>query len=379
MDIKEESLLVHERLKGKLEIKSKIELKDKKSFSLAYTPGVAEPCKRIAENPENAFKYTLKENTVAVISNGTSVLGLGDIGALAGIPVMEGKCAIFKELGGVNAFPICIDSKNVEENVNIIRRISPVFGGINLEDYKAPECFEIESRLQDLGIPVFHDDQHGTAIVVLAGLINSIKLSGKSFDSVKIVVSGAGSAGIAITKLLLRYGAKNIILLDSKGAVYSGRDDLNDIKKEMLKFTNLNNEKGSLKDVIKGKDIFIGVSRPNVLTKEMILSMNKKAIIFALANPDPEILPNFAHEAGAFIVATGRSDFPNQVNNALVFPGIFKGALKCRAKKITEKMKIAAAEALAGMISPNVEKILPEIFDKKVPEAVSQAVIKANN
>ncbi len=379
MGINEESLEMHEKLKGKLEIHSKIALKERKDFSLAYTPGVAEPCRKIAENPDDVFKYTIKSHTVAVISNGTAVLGLGNIGASAAIPVMEGKAAIFKELGGVDAFPICIDSEDISENINIIRKISSVFGGINLEDYKAPECFEIEAGLQDLGIPVMHDDQHGTAIVVLAGMINSLKLVEKKIEDVKIVLSGAGAAGIAITKLLLDYGAKSekVILCDSKGIIFSERGDLNKSKKEIASRTNSFNVKGNFNDAIKNADVFIGVSKPGVLSKQHIGLMNEKAIVFAMANPIPEIMPDDAIGAGAEIVATGRSDFPNQVNNALAFPGLFKGALRCRALRITEKMKLAAAKAIAGMISPKKEMILPLITDRKVADVVANAVEKA--
>jgi malate dehydrogenase (oxaloacetate-decarboxylating) len=381
MDIKKESLELHEKLKGKLSINSKIPLKTKEAFSLAYTPGVAEPCKKIYENKEEVYKYTIKGNCVAVISNGTAVLGLGNIGAYAAIPVMEGKCAIFKELADIDAFPICIDSENIEENIRTIKNISPMFGGINLEDYKAPECFEIEKRLQDLGIPVMHDDQHGTAVVVLAGIINSLKLVNKNISDVKIVFSGAGSAATAVAKLLINYGANSekIIFCDTKGIIYEERVDIQkeNYKYELSKITNINKEKGSLVYAMKNSDVFIGLSAKNLVSKEMIQSMNKKPIIFAMANPDPEILPNEAKEAGAYIVATGRSDFPNQVNNALGFPGIFRGALDCRATKITKEMKIAAAEALANMISPTTEKILPHVTEKEVVEKVAEAVKKA--
>jgi len=383
MGIQEESLELHEKLGGKLSINSKIKLETKKDFSLAYTPGVAEPCRRIFANKEDVYKYTIKKNCVAVISNGTAVLGLGNIGANAAIPVMEGKAAIFKELGGIDAFPICIDSEDIDENVKTIKLISPMFGGINLEDYKAPECFEIEDRLQDLGIPVMHDDQHGTAIVVLAGLINSIKLADKKMGNVKIVVSGAGAAATAVTKLLLSYSAngKNIFLCDTKGIIYYEREDLNEnkAKKELAKITNLENKKGQLSDAIIGADIFIGLSKKNLLSKEMIRTMNPYPIIFAMANPDPEIMPQDAKEAGAFIVATGRSDFPNQVNNALAFPGVFRGALDIRATRITKEMKIAAAEALASMVNPDVENILPAITNKEIPKKVAKAVMRAWN
>jgi malate dehydrogenase (oxaloacetate-decarboxylating) len=379
--IKEESLKIHDLLKGKLSVNSKIPLNGKLAFSLAYTPGVAEPCLKIAENKGLAYKYTIKGNCVAVISNGTAVLGLGNIGASAGIPVMEGKAAIFKELGGIDAFPICIDSEDVDENVRTIKNIAPVFGGINLEDYKAPECFEIESRLQDLGIPVMHDDQHGTAIVVLAGVINSLKLAEKKISDVKIVFSGAGAAATACAKLLISYGANpgKIFMCDTKGIIYLEREDLseNKYKKELAQITNSSKVKGNLSDAIKDADIFIGLSKAGLLKKEMVKTMAQKPIIFAMANPEPEILPDLAKEAGAFIVATGRSDYPNQVNNALGFPGIFRGALDCRATKITEKMKLAAAETLALMVVPTQEKILPFVFDREVPLKVAEAVKKA--
>jgi len=379
MGIQEDSLKLHEKLKGKLEVKSKIPLNTKHDFSLAYTPGVAEPCKRIFANKDDVFKYTIKGNCVAVISNGTAVLGLGNIGALAAIPVMEGKAAIFKELAGIDAFPVCIDSEDIEGNIKTIRNIAPVFGGINLEDYKAPECFEIEKGLQDLGIPVMHDDQHGTAIVVLAGLINALKLAGKEIEDVKIVFSGAGAAAIAVSKLLISYGARgeNITLVDKKGIIYQGREDLpeNKYKMEIASLTN-KNKPGELIDAVEGADVFIGLSAKGLLTKEAVRKMNKP-IIFAMANPEPEILPEEAKEAGAFIIATGRSDYPNQINNALAFPGVFRGALDCKAVKITEKMKIAAAEALAGMISPEVDNLLPSITDRNVVKVVSKAVMNA--
>jgi malate dehydrogenase (oxaloacetate-decarboxylating) len=382
MSIQEESLNLHEKLKGKLSVNSKIPLKSKHDFSLAYTPGVAEACRKIHEDPENVYKYTIKGNTVAVISNGTAVLGLGNIGAKAAIPVMEGKAAIFKELAGIDAFPICIDSQYIEENIKTIKNIAPIFGGINLEDYKAPECFEIEAALQDLGIPVMHDDQHGTAIVVLAGIINSLKVVKKELSKIKIIVSGAGAAAIAVTKLLIKAGAdpSKFILIDTKGIIYEGREDLKDnkYKQELAKITNKNKTKGQLLEAIKDSDVFIGLSKKDLLKKEMIKSMNNKSIIFAMANPDPEIIPQDAKEGGAAVIATGRSDFPNQVNNALAFPGIFRGALDCRATKITEKMKLAAAYAIANLVkNPTPEEILPAIFDKSVPLAVSKAVKEA--
>jgi len=384
MDVKKESLEMHEKFKGKIAVQSKVALKSLEDFSLAYTPGVAEPCREIEKDKSLAFKYTMKANTIAVISNGTAVLGLGNIGAMASIPVMEGKAAIFKELAGVDAFPICIDSEDVDENVNIIKKISCVFGGINLEDYKAPECFEIESRLQDLGIPVMHDDQHGTAIVILAGLINSLKLVGKKKEDVKVVFSGAGSAAIATINLLKSYGfnSENFFVCDSKGLIYSGREGLenNVAKIKVANFTNPEKVSGSLVDVIKGADVFIGLSKKNLLTAEDVKLMNEKSIIFAMANPDPEILPDEAIKGGVFVMATGRSDFPNQVNNALVFPGVFRGALDVRATRITEKMKFAAADALAGMVENLSEtNIIPKIFDKNVPINIAKAVGDAWN
>jgi len=381
MGVNEESLEMHKRLRGKLSVNSKIPLDSMKAFSLAYTPGVAEPCKKIFEDKSRVYDYTMKGNCVAVISNGTAVLGLGNIGASAGIPVMEGKAAIFKELGGIDAFPICIDSEDIEENVRTIRNIAPVFGGINLEDYKAPECFEIESRLQDLGIPVMHDDQHGTAVVVLAGLINSLKLAGKKISNIRIIVSGAGAAAMAVTKLIIKNGADpgKIILCDTRGAIYSGRKGLseNRYKEEMARITNRDKEKGSLDEIMKNADVFIGLSKKDIVSEGMIISMAQKAVVFAMANPDPEIRPEKAKNAGAFIVATGRSDFPNQVNNALGFPGIFRGALDSKATRITENMKLAAANALAGMVVPSREKILPLITDREVPKRVAAAVSKA--
>jgi len=378
MDVYKESLRLHQENKGKLEIKSKINVKNKSDLSLVYTPGVAEPCRKIAENKEDAYIYTMKGNCVAVISNGTAVLGLGDIGADAAIPVMEGKALLFKELGGIDAFPICISSKDVEENVRIIKAISPVFGGINLEDYKSPECFEIESKLQDLGIPVMHDDQHGTAIVVLAGLLNAIKVVKKEKETLNIIINGAGAAGIAVTKLLLSAGFKNITMVDTNGAIHSGRSDLNDIKKEISIITNITKNSGDLIKVLNGADVFIGVSKGGILNSNNIKEMNKDPIIFALANPVPEIMPEEAKKGGARIIATGRSDFPNQVNNALAFPGIFRGALDIRAKKITESMKLAAAHALAELIKiPSENMILPDVLDKKVTLAISEAVKKA--
>ncbi|MEK6927176.1 MAG: NADP-dependent malic enzyme [Nanoarchaeota archaeon] len=377
MDIYEESLEMHEKFRGKLGTYSKVPLNNKKDLSLAYTPGVAEPSRRIGLNKEEAYKYTNKGNMVAVISNGTAVLGLGDIGAYGAIPVMEGKAILFKELAGIDAFPICINSKDVQENIRTIRNIAPVFGGINLEDYRAPECFEIENALQDLGIPVMHDDQHGTAMVVLGGMINALRVVGKKKEEVHIVINGAGAAGTAIMKLLLRYGFRHIIMLDSKGAISSNRNDLNEEKKEIVKLTG-NGLDGDLKSILGGKDIFIGVSKGNLLNEEMVRSMNKDAIVFALANPAPEIMPDVALKGGAKIVATGRSDFPNQVNNSLIFPGVFRGALDCRATRITTEMKLAAAEALAGqVVNLSKDNILPPALDKGVVKAVAEAVKKA--
>ena len=375
MDIQQESLKLHEKLKGKLEVRSKLPLKTRKDLSLAYTPGVAEPCRYIAKNKDDVYKYTFKSNTVAVISDGSSVLGLGNIGAEASLPVMEGKAVLFKEFANIDAFPICLSAQDVKKTIETIKNIAPVFGGISLEDIKAPECFEIEESLQDLGIPVMHDDQHGTAVVVLAALINSLKVTKKS--NPKIVINGAGAAGIAVAKLLLSYGLKNIILCDSEGIIYGGRDNLNKYKKEIAEKTNKNNLKGFLSDALKNSDVFIGVSKANLVSKEMVESMNKSPIIMAMANPDPEILPNVAKSAGASIIATGRSDYPNQVNNVLAFPGIFRGALDIRAKRITEKMKIAAAEALANSINPTSEAILPYALDKSVVPRVAEAVKKA--
>ncbi|HHW67513.1 MAG TPA: NADP-dependent malic enzyme [Epulopiscium sp.] len=379
MDINEKALLMHKEWQGKLEITAKAKVKSKEDLSIAYTPGVAEPCRKIHENKEDVYTYTMKGNTVAVISDGTAVLGLGDIGPEAAMPVMEGKAVLFKEFGGVNAIPICLATKDTEEIIKTVKCLAPSFGGINLEDIAAPRCFEIEERLKnELDIPVFHDDQHGTAIVVLAGVINALKIVKKDKKAMKVVVNGAGSAGIAITKLLLNYGFENIILCDKIGILHKDAEGMNWAQKEMTKVTNKENLKGDLKDALKGADLFIGVSAPGIVTKEMVASMNKDAIIFAMANPVPEIMPDLAKEAGARIVGTGRSDFPNQVNNVLVFPGIFKGALAARATQITEEMKLAAAHAIAGMIPKealNEENILPKPFDEGVADKVAQAVI----
>lgn len=374
----EKALELHKEWKGKISTEAKCEVKTREDLALAYTPGVAEPCKVIHEDPKEAYTYTLKQNTIAVVSDGSAVLGLGNIGPEAAMPVMEGKAVLFKEFGGVNAFPICLKTQDVDEIVKTVQRLEPTFGGINLEDISAPRCFEIERRLKEtMNIPVFHDDQHGTAIIVLAGVINSLKLTGKKKEDCRIVVNGSGAAGIAISKLLLRYGFRHLVICDSKGIISRDRENLNWVKKEMLEVTNLDNQNGTLADALVGADIFIGVSAPNSVTEEMVRSMNKDAILFAMANPVPEIMPDLAKAAGARIVGTGRSDFPNQVNNVLVFPGIFKGALEGKARQITEDMKLAAAEALAGIVSDeelNEEFILPEAFNPKVSEVVSAAV-----
>lgn len=374
----EKALELHKEWKGKISTEAKCEVKTREDLALAYTPGVAEPCKVIHEDPKEAYTYTLKQNTIAVVSDGSAVLGLGNIGPEAAMPVMEGKAVLFKEFGGVNAFPICLKTQDMDEIVETVQRLEPTFGGINLEDISAPRCFEIERRLKEtMNIPVFHDDQHGTAIIVLAGVINSLKLTGKKKEDCRIVVNGSGAAGIAISKLLLRYGFRHLVICDSKGIISRDRENLNWIKKEMLEVTNLDNQNGTLADALVGADIFIGVSAPNSVTEEMVRSMNKDAILFAMANPVPEIMPDLAKAAGARIVGTGRSDFPNQVNNVLVFPGIFKGALEGKARQITEDMKLAAAEALAGIVSDeelNEEFILPEAFNPKVAEVVSAAV-----
>lgn len=378
MTTAEKALQLHEDWKGKLETTSKCEIKTREDLALAYTPGVAEPCKVIAKDPEAAYTYTIKSNTVAVVSDGSAVLGLGNIGAYAAMPVMEGKSVLFKEFGGVNAFPICLDTQDTEEIIKTVVNIAPAFGGINLEDISAPRCFEIESRLKELlNIPVFHDDQHGTAIVVLAGIINSLKVTGKKKEDCRIVVNGAGSAGIAITKLLLTYGFAHITMCDKAGILAKDTEGLNWMQQEMVTVTNLEGDHGSLADALKGADIFVGVSAPNIVTAEMVSSMNKDSIIFAMANPVPEIMPDVAKAAGARVVGTGRSDFPNQVNNVIAFPGIFRGALEGRASQITENMKLAAALAIAGLI-PDDElsdtNILPMAFDPRVADVVCQAV-----
>ncbi len=374
-DYNQLALDMHSQLKGKLSVISKKKLETKDDLSTAYTPGVAEPCRKIHQNPEDVYKYTIKGNTVAVISDGSAVLGLGNIGPEAAMPVMEGKAVLFKEFADIDAFPICVKEQDIEKTIQTAINISPCFGGINLEDIKAPECFEIEKRLQDLGIPVMHDDQHGTAVVVLAGLINALKVSNKDKEQSKVVISGTGAAGVAVAKLMLKYGFKNIIMTDSQGIIYKDRENLNPIKQEMATITNHDLVKGSIEDALKNSDIFIGVSKPNLVTEEMIKTMNPDPIIFALSNPIPEIMPDLAKNAGASIVATGRSDFPNQVNNVLSFPGIFRGALDIRAKRITDEMKLAAAEALANTIeNPTAEEILPYSLDKSVVPRVAEAV-----
>lgn len=378
MTTAEKALMLHEEWNGKLETVSKTPVKSREDLALAYTPGVAEPCKVIAEDKEMAYKYTMKANTVAVVSDGSAVLGLGNIGPYAAMPVMEGKAVLFKEFGGVNAVPICLDTQDTEEIIKTVTYLAPGFGGINLEDISAPRCFEIEERLKaTLDIPVFHDDQHGTAIVVLAGIINALKVVGKKKEDCKIVVNGAGSAGIAITKLLLTYGFPNIVMCDKVGIVSRDTEGLNWMQKKMTEVTNLQNETGTLADAMKGADIFVGVSAPGIVSKEMVASMNKDAILFAMANPVPEIMPDLAKEAGAKVVGTGRSDFPNQVNNVVAFPGIFKGALEGRATQITEEMKLAAAIAIAGLVPDeelNENNIMPEAFRPEVAEVVANAV-----
>lgn len=378
MTTNEKALLMHEKWNGKLETVSKTPVKTREDLAIAYTPGVAEPCKVIAQDKEAAYKYTMKANTVAVVSDGSAVLGLGNIGPYAAMPVMEGKAVLFKEFGNVNAVPICLDTQDTEEIIKTVTYLAPGFGGINLEDISAPRCFEIEERLKEiLDIPVFHDDQHGTAIVVLAGVINALKVVGKKKEDCRVVVNGAGSAGVAITRLLLTYGFPNIIMCDKVGIVSKDTEGLNWMQKKMTEVTNLNNETGSLADALKGADIFIGVSAPNIVTPEMVASMNHDSILFAMANPVPEIMPDVAKAAGARVVGTGRSDFPNQVNNVVAFPGIFKGALEGRATQITEEMKLAAAEAIAGLVSADKlsdDNIMPEAFDPQVAEVVANAV-----
>ncbi|NFN86730.1 NADP-dependent malic enzyme [Clostridium sporogenes] len=380
MDIKEKALMVHKKFKGKLSIEGKMQVKNKDDLSIAYTPGVAEPCIKINEDKSLVYEYTMKGNTVAVVTNGTAVLGLGDIGPYAGLPVMEGKALLFKEFANIDSFPICIDSKDPDDIIKTVKLIAPGFGGINLEDIKAPECFYIEQKLKDeLDIPVFHDDQHGTAIVVLAGIYNALKLVGKKLEEAKIVINGAGSAGISICKLLLQAGAKDIIMCDKEGSLAKGNSNLNEAQKLIAEVTNKENQKGTLKDIIKRKDVFIGVSAPNILTEEMVATMNKDSIVFAMSNPTPEIMPDKAKKAGARVVATGRSDFPNQINNVLVFPGIFRGALDVRSKVINEEMKLAASKAIASLIQDNElndDYIIPGAFDKRVAQVVAEEVKK---
>ena len=381
MDIAQESLRLHEQWQGKLETVPKMRIETREDLALAYTPGVAEPCRKIAENPSDAYKYTMKANTVAVVSDGSAGLGLGNIGPAAAMPVMEGKCALFKTFGGVNAVPLCLDTQDVDEIVETVKRLAPSFGGINLEDISAPRCFEIERRLIDeLDIPVFHDDQHGTAIVVLSGVINALRLTGKQKETCRVVVNGAGSAGIAIAKLLLNYGFRNLILCDKCGIINSRSEGINEAQRAMLATTNLNDEEGALADAMRGADIFVGVSAPGIVSADMVKSMNSDAILFAMANPTPEIFPDVARAAGARVVGTGRSDFPNQINNVVAFPGIFKGALESRATRITEQMKLAAAEALAALVSDDElseDFIMPEPFDPRAVEAVAAAVAGA--
>ena len=378
MSNSEKALQMHEQWNGKLETTAKAHVNSREDLAIAYTPGVAEPCKVIAKDPEAAYKYTIKSNTVAVVSDGSAVLGLGNIGALAAMPVMEGKAVLFKEFGGVNAVPICLDTQDTEEIIRTVVNIAPAFGGINLEDISAPRCFEIETRLKELlDIPVFHDDQHGTAIVVLAGIINALKVTKKEKETCRVVVNGAGSAGVAITKLLLNYGFKDITMCDINGIISKDSENLNWMQKEMAKVTNLKNASGTLADALKGADIFVGVSAPGIVTKDMVASMNKDAILFAMAKPVPEIMPDLAKAAGAKVVGTGRSDFPNQVNNVVAFPGIFKGALEGRASQITEEMKLAAAKAIAGLVPDeelSEDNILPQAFDPCVAETVSRAI-----
>ncbi len=378
MDLKEQALSLHKEWNGKITTTPKCQVKSREDLALAYTPGVAEPCKVIAGDKEAAYTYTIKSNTVAVVSDGSAVLGLGNIGPEAAMPVMEGKAVLFKEFGGVNAFPICLDTQDTDEIVQTVINIAPAFGGINLEDISAPRCFEIEERLKNaLNIPVFHDDQHGTAIVVLAGIMNGLKVVNKKKEDCHVVVNGAGSAGVAITKLLLRFGFRDVVMCDKSGILSKDSADLNWMQKDMMEVTNLTGKKGTLADALKGADIFVGVSAPNIVTPEMVASMNHDAILFAMANPVPEIMPDVAKKAGARVVGTGRSDFPNQVNNVVAFPGIFKGALEGRASQITEEMKLAASYAIAGLVADedlNEDNILPEAFDPRVAEVVSQAI-----
>lgn len=374
----EKALQMHETWNGKIETTAKSHVNSREDLAIAYTPGVAEPCKVIAKDPDAAYKYTIKANTIAVVSDGSAVLGLGNIGAKAAMPVMEGKAVLFKEFGGVNAVPICLDTQDTEEIIRTVVNIAPAFGGINLEDISAPRCFEIEERLKELlDIPVFHDDQHGTAIVVLAGIINALKVTGKEKENCRVVINGAGSAGVAITKLLLTYGFSHVTMCDINGIISQSSPNLNWMQKQMAEVTNLDGKTGTLADALKGADIFVGVSAPNIVTQDMVASMNKDAILFAMANPVPEIMPDLAKAAGAKVVGTGRSDFPNQVNNVVAFPGIFKGALEGRAAQITEEMKLATAKVIAGLVADedlSEDNILPEAFDPRVADAVSRAV-----
>ncbi len=378
MDFNELSLKMHEENRGKVEVVSKVKIKDRNDLSTAYTPGVAEPCRKIRDNKAEVYRYTCKSNMVAVVSDGTAVLGLGDIGPEAAIPVMEGKAILFKEFAGVDAFPICLDTKDIDEIVETVKRIAPVFGGINLEDISAPRCFEIEKRLkEELDIPVFHDDQHGTAIVVSAGLINALKLVGKDFSGANVVINGAGSAGISICKLLLQLGIGNVVLVDKQGALCPGEEWMNEAQAAMAEITNKDRQRGNLAEIMKGKDVFVGVSAPGVVTPDMVATMASDPIVFAMANPTPEIMPEEAKKGGVRVMATGRSDYPNQINNVLVFPGIFRGALDARATGITEEMKMAAARAIASIVSEeelNEEYIIPGAFDERVSKVVAKAV-----
>ena len=381
MDVKELAMLKHEEWQGKIEVVARCELKGREDLSVAYTPGVAQPCLAIKDDVDLSYKYTRRGNLVAVVTDGTAVLGLGDIGPEAGMPVMEGKCALFKAFGDVDAFPLCIRSKSVDEIVNTVKLLAGSFGGVNLEDISAPRCFEIEKRLkEECDIPIFHDDQHGTAIVVLSAMLNALKLVGKDISEIEVVVNGSGAAGIAITKLLMSMGLKNVILCDTKGAIYKGRDNLNGAKAEMAEISNLQMKKGTLAEVLVGADVFLGVSAPNMVTPDMVKSMAKDPIIFAMANPTPEIMPADALAAGAKVVGTGRSDFANQINNVLAFPGIFKGALSVRASDINNEMKIAAAKAIASLVSDeelNPDYVIPGVFDPRVADAVAAAVAQA--
>ena len=378
MDFNEASLKMHEENKGKLEVNSKVRIETRDDLSTAYTPGVAEPCRKIAADPSDVYKYTCKANTVAVVSDGTAVLGLGDIGPLAAIPVMEGKSVLFKRFAGVDAFPICLDTKDVDEIVETVKRIAPSFGGINLEDISAPRCFEVERRLkEELDIPVFHDDQHGTAIVVCAGLINALRLTNRTFKNATAVISGAGSAGISICKLMLKFGIGNVVLVDKNGALCPGEEWMNTAQKEMAEITNKNKERGNLAEIMKGKDIFVGVSAPGIVTAEMVSTMASDAIVFSMANPVPEIMPEESKKGGARVIASGRSDYPNQINNVLVFPGIFRGALDSKARQITEPMKVAAAKAIASIVKDEElreDYIIPDAFNPEVAKAVAKAV-----